>query len=88
MEEQDVYMTAFKMHCGHFECLVMPFGLTNAPSTFQTLMNTIFQPFLRMFLLVFFDDILINSPIWQSHLDHLSLIFSTLRQHSLVAKMS
>jgi len=67
---------------------MMPFGLTNAPTTFQSLMNEIFQGMLRKFVLVFFNDILVFSPTWLAHLQHLEVVLQKLQQHKLFAKLS
>ena len=88
MLEQDEFKTAFKTHHGHFQFKVMPFGLTNAPATFQCLMNDILSPFLRHFVLVFLDDILIYSPTLSSHLSHLQQKLQKLRDNHLYLKTS
>jgi hypothetical protein len=66
----------------------MPFGLSNAPGTFQALMNEIFSDYLRKFILVFFDDILIYSPDQNSHCQHLAIALGILKETKLFANLS
>jgi len=66
----------------------MPFGLTNAPTTFQATMNKLFRPYLRKFVLVFFDDTLIYIKTWKEHLQHLDKFLTLLKQHQFYAKKS
>jgi hypothetical protein len=88
MKEEDIPKMEFFTHEGHYEFLVMPFGLCNSPSTFQSLMNHVFCPFLHHFVLVFFDDILIYRKTWIDHLTHVDQVLHLLSQHQLFLKQS
>lgn len=89
MKPEDRYLTAFSTHHGHFEFLVMSFGLCiNAPTIFQSLMNCTFKEYLRKFVLVLFDDILVYSSTLAEHLLHLECVLNLLREHKLFAKRS
>lgn len=62
----------------------MPFGPFSALATFQNLMNTIFKPYLRRFMLVFFNDILIYNKEFKDHIWHLRVVLNLLLDNHLV----
>ena len=88
IRKEDIPKTAINTPLGHFQFTVMGFGLCNAPATFQSLMNEVLRPYLRKFVVVFLDDILIFSRTWKEHLEHVRTVLSSLRQHQLFCKPS
>ncbi|KAD4981913.1 hypothetical protein E3N88_18584 [Mikania micrantha] len=88
MNSMDIEKTAFRTHSRHYEFKVMPFDLTNAPSTFQAAMNDMFRPFLRRFILIFFDDILIYSQTMEQHVVHLEEALKLLYDNRFFANMT
>jgi len=51
-------------------------------------MTQILQPYLRKFVVVFLDDILIFSKTWAEHMVHIRTVLDTLRKNRLFCKRS
>ena len=82
-------MTAFTVRpLGFYEFLRMPFGLTNAPSTFQQLMETAFNEVHLSWILIYLDDIIIQSSTVDEQIARLRLVFQKLRDTGLKLKPS
>ncbi|MBW0579116.1 hypothetical protein O181_118831 [Austropuccinia psidii MF-1] len=66
----------------------MPFGLTNSPSSFQNLVNDIFQGLLDVYVVVYLDEIMVFSKSEEEHVTHVSTVLSRLRAKNLFSKAS
>ena len=61
----------------------MPFGLVHAPATFQAMMNEILREFLHHGVVVYLDDILINSESEEEHIELVKKVLAKLEEHQL-----
>jgi hypothetical protein len=64
MAKDSISKTAFVTPDGHYEYLRMPFGLVYAPAVFQRTINKVLGSLRFTTALVYMDDVLIPSIIW------------------------
>jgi len=88
IRDEDKDKTAMVTHLGQFQFKVLCFGLTNAPTTFQHVMNRIFERFIGRFVLVYIDDILVFSRTAAEHARQLRQVLQVLREHQLTCKLA
>lgn len=84
VREEDIEKTTFRIHKGHYKFFIMPFELLNASATSQSVINEVFRSYLRKFVLVLFDDILIYNKGIRDHLWHCREVLRLLQEHSFV----
>ncbi|GFT84096.1 retrovirus-related Pol polyprotein from transposon 297 [Trichonephila clavipes] len=56
----------------------MPFGFSGTAPNFQKAIDIILKPVIRRFVMVYIDDVIITSPSFNEHIDHLNQVFTLL----------
>lgn len=85
--EEDRDKTAFITGRGHhLRFVTMPFCHCNALSTFQRLMERVFQGLVWKNTVVYLDDVVIFSKTPEEHVRHLSEVLERFERHNLKLK--
>ncbi|GFX01921.1 retrovirus-related Pol polyprotein from transposon 297 [Trichonephila clavipes] len=61
----------------------MSFGLSGAAPNFHKAIDVILKPVLGRFVSCYMDDVIITSPSFNEHIDHLNQVFTLLRDAGL-----
>jgi hypothetical protein len=84
--DDEKYNTIKKLF-GRFTCKVMLQGDTNMLATFMLVMEDILAEFLRTFVWIYIDDILIFSKTPTDHIQHITAVYKKLNIAQLYVKL-
>jgi len=83
IKEEDRERTAFRSHRGLYQFIRVPFGIQSGPTCFQRIMNETLAAWLWIFVLVYIDDIVVFSKLFQEHLDHIDIVLKAIEDTGL-----
>ena len=83
LDDKSKHKTAFITHDNLYQFKRMPYGLNNACQSFQALMTRVLRGLTWKHCLVYVDDVIIWSKDFESHLQHVDLVFQRLRMANL-----
>ena len=86
--KENKWKMVFRTRYNYFKYQVMPFGLFNALATFQRYVNKILAEKLDIFVVVYLDNILINTKnLGQLYIEAICWVLDQLRKHFLFANL-
>lgn len=83
MESEYIPMTTFNTKYGNVEFVVLPFGLTSTTAIFMELINKVFAAKLDTFVIVYLEDILINSILFEEHFQDMKAVVKKMGHDKL-----
>ena len=84
MEESHKCHTAFTVGpLVFFEYSKVQFGLSNSPATYQCLIEECLGPLNMKICIIYMDDLIIFSDLFEQHLERLDIVLTRLRECNL-----
>ncbi len=88
IREGDKWKMVFRTKYGHFKYQIIPFGLSNAATSFQDYINKILIEKLDIFIIVYLDNILINTEdLGQPHVKVVRWVLEQLWKYGLYTNL-
>jgi Reverse transcriptase (RNA-dependent DNA polymerase) len=87
IKEADRPKTAFLTADGLYQFKVMAMGLCSAPGAFQRMMDVVLSGLKWTTCLVYLDDIIVYSRLFEEHVNRLRMVSDRLQSANLIVKL-